>query len=191
MLVSSDTILETCVRLLEGKQHFEIPYRDVAQKTGCCLADVYEKFPRPYTFVEESFKNAHKIMLQSIEDIDLAMPPQDRLFEILMAHFEALVPYRPLLKVFYQSFTLEQFTLLKGHYERLEIMLELAHLQMHGLKSILQLKGFACYYACAFKVWLQDETEDLSQTMIEVQKCLTKAHKWVGYLDNPLHFFYS
>ena len=59
-------------------------------------------------------------------------------------------------------------------------MLEAAGISASGLRGAFRIEGLGALYACALRVWLEDETADLSKTMAELDKRLSQIDRWIG-----------
>jgi hypothetical protein len=61
-------------------------------------------------------------------------------------------------------------------------MLEAARIQPWGLAAPLQLKGLGLVYLSVFRVWLNDDGEDLAKTMAALDKALGRVENLMGAL---------
>ena len=59
-------------------------------------------------------------------------------------------------------------------------MLEASGVSASGLRGAVRIEGLGAIYACALRVWLKDETADLSKTMAELDKRLAQVERWIG-----------
>jgi len=63
--------------------------------------------------------------------------------------------------------------------------LEFAGISSAGLKGRLKTKGLAALYLRCLRVWLDDDSADLSKTMAILDRSLTRAEKLAQFLDQP------
>ena len=59
-------------------------------------------------------------------------------------------------------------------------MLEAAGLSASGLRGAFRIEGLGVLYACALRVWLKDESADLSKTMAELDKRLGQVEHYIN-----------
>ena len=116
------------------------------------------------------------------QDIDLNLlsePAKDRLFEVLMLRFDILNEHRDA----YRALFIETFKnpklfriALPQFHQSMELMLRLADLNGRDDRSCAPMRvgGIALVYLNAVRVWLNDDSADMSATMAELDNGLSK-----------------
>ncbi len=118
----------------------------------------------------------------SLDEDPLDGSAKDRLFDLLMRRFDALNAHREAYAALAWELPrtpLEGGCLLFQLRRSLANMLEAAGLSASGLRGALRIEGLGAIYACALRVWLKDETADLSKTMAELDKRLVQVERWL------------
>jgi ubiquinone biosynthesis protein COQ9 len=110
-------------------------------------------------------------------------PPRDRLFDVLMGRFDALDANKAAIKAIARGLSRDPLmNLLSAPRFMMSMawMLEAAGISSAGLKGLLQTKGLAVVYLNTARVWLRDDTPDMSITMAALDKGLRRAERLAG-----------
>ncbi|MBD3666319.1 MAG: TetR/AcrR family transcriptional regulator, partial [Kangiella sp.] len=109
---------------------------------------------------------------------------RDRLFDLMMARFDALAPYRPAMAEITKDALRDPGSarFLPRMARSMSRILEAAGVGATGLSGAVRAKGLALVYAEAFRVWLGDETADQSKTMAALDRGLARAEKAQRFL---------
>ncbi len=103
----------------------------------------------------------------------------DRLFDLVMCRFDAMAPYKKGLKSIWDELPARPLfflpALIQGLFS-LDYLLEKIGFDQNFLCDKLYLGSFAIFYLSAVRVWHEDETPDLSQTMAYVDQGLKKLN---------------
>lgn len=128
---------------------------------------------------------------QATFDIDMGelneLTAKERLFELLMRRFDALKPYKPafLETQRRKEIDCQTASVLFCSLDRLaENLLDACESRYHGMQRRLARRALMAAYAKVFSVWLKDESEDLAQTMSELDKRLGQLET-LARLSNP------
>ncbi|MEM7570415.1 MAG: hypothetical protein AAF337_11520 [Pseudomonadota bacterium] len=105
-------------------------------------------------------------------------PAVDRLFEVLMARFDAIQPYRAGLIALGKEAPrepqlLSEFACIVPN--SMQEMLSLAGLLAKRPKRGLQVVGLTALWLRCVRVWMKDESEDMAKTMATLDKSLKDA----------------
>jgi AcrR family transcriptional regulator len=113
-------------------------------------------------------------------------PPRDRLFEVLMARFDALKPHRQAVRAMARDSIGDPAALLgaKRLFTSMGWMLEAAGLSSAGLPGRARKKLLLLVYVSVLFVFLGDDSDDLAKTMAALDRRLSLAQAWLG-LGNP------
>ena len=105
---------------------------------------------------------------------------KDNLFELIMLRLEAMQTYKVALKNILSS-AKEQPIILKklskNIINSLDFYLELSSYYDDTPVDFLKKNAIFFIYSLTFRVWLNDESDDLSKTMAELDKFLSMADK--------------
>jgi AcrR family transcriptional regulator len=115
---------------------------------------------------------------------------RDRLFEILMRRFEALVPYRPALRRLIRSARRDLRLARSLHrVARRSQMWMLVGADIHkgGLVGRIAVEGAVLAYSDVFSVFLDDD-DDLARTMARLDRSLRRGERAMEWLDGICAF---
>ena len=105
---------------------------------------------------------------------------KDNLFELIMLRLEFMQPYRNALKSIKNSFKshpLVAKSVAKNVMNSLDFYLELTNAFNDSFLDIFKKKSIFLIYSYIFMIWLEDDSDELSKTMSELDKLLTFSEK--------------
>ena len=105
---------------------------------------------------------------------------KDNLFELIMLRLEFMQPYRNALKNIKNSFKSDPLvakSVAKNVMNSLDFYLELSNAFNDSFLDIFKKKSIFLIYTYIFMIWLEDESDELSKTMSELDKLLTFSEK--------------
>jgi AcrR family transcriptional regulator len=174
---------ESLLRMVAAGGWRDLSYADIAKDAGLSLAAAYEAYPSKAAILSGIGRDIDARLFASLEDDPLDGSPKDRLFDLLMRRFDALNDHREAYAALAWELPrtpVEAGCLALQLRRSLANMLEAAGLSASGLRGALRIEGLGAIYACALRVWLKDETADLSKTMAELDKRLGQVERWIG-----------
>lgn len=174
-----EKIIDALMALAAQKPFGEISLVEIAERAGVTLADLRDAFPSKGAILGAFMR---RIDHETLDGLCVGDTPKDRLFDVLMRRFDALAPYRNALQSIYAAVlrdppalaALNQLALNAHRY-----MLAAAGIQAEGPVGALKLQGLALAYAHVFKIWLDDESEDLAKTMAALDRELLRGEMLV------------
>lgn len=183
--MSSDPI-DAFLGLVVGKGLAAVSLRDVAEAAGEGLADLYARFPDKRALLAGFLARIDREVLAGTpSSIDPEETARDRLFDVLMRRFDALKPHRPVLRALLASrdpFLLAR--LAPATRRSMAAMLEAAGLASDGMAGAARIAGLLAIHLQALRIFLKDDTGDLSKTMAALDGRLKRAEGWVQSLDS-------
>ena len=126
-------------------------------------------------------------MVEAEGPADAADAPRDRLFEIMMRRYEALVPWRAALKRLSRSLPppdpFAAIGLALAVERSMGAMLEAAGISASGLAGGLRLRALAVLHADVLRSFIDDDTVDLAHTMKVLDERLKQVERLAPLLD--------
>lgn len=113
--------------------------------------------------------------LASYGEGDEGASPRDVLFDLVMCRLEVLEPHKNAIRSLSYGLWHTPCNALEAYpsaLASLKWMLEISHISTAGILGMIKLKAFAIVYGVIIKTWLEDKTEDLSRTMLTVDRLL-------------------
>ena len=105
---------------------------------------------------------------------------KDNLFELIMLRLEFMQPYRNALKRIKSTFKTDPLVAKSvsiNVMDSLDFYLELSNAFNDSFLDIFKKKSIFLVYSYIFTIWLEDNSEELSKTMSELDKLLTFSEK--------------
>ena len=112
---------------------------------------------------------------------------KDNLFELIMLRLEYMQPYKAALKSIIFSIQKQPGMLRSvsnNVLDSLDFYLELTKAYDKSFFDLFKKKSILLIYSYIFKIWLDDNTEELSKTMSELDKLLTFSERLANNLKN-------
>ena len=105
---------------------------------------------------------------------------KDNLFELIMLRLEFMQPYKKALKCIKSTFRSDPLiakSVAKNVMNSLDFYLELTNAFNDSFLDIFKKKSIFLIYSYIFNIWLEDNSEELSITMSELDKLLSFSEK--------------
>jgi AcrR family transcriptional regulator len=151
-------------------------FADIAAAAGLPLAELMRQFPSRTAILAALSRRADAAMIAAVEGDGGSV--REKLFAVIMARFDALLPHRPGLKRVIADSRLDPCAVLAAGRQMqhsLGWMLELAGTPASGLAGIGRRKVLGLVYADVMRVWLGDESEDMGKTMAALDRRLAQV----------------
>jgi AcrR family transcriptional regulator len=157
-----------------------LSYADIAKDAGLSVAAAYQAYPSKGAILTGIGRDTDARLFASLEEDPLDGSAKDRLFDLLMRRFDVLNDHREAYAALAWELPrtpLEAGCLLFQLRRSLANMLEVAGLSASGLRGAFRIEGLGAIYAAALRVFLKDDTADLSKTMAELDKRLGQVER--------------
>ncbi|HEV8388506.1 MAG TPA: TetR/AcrR family transcriptional regulator [Dongiaceae bacterium] len=174
---------EALLRMVAAGGWRDLSYADVAKDAGLSLSAAYDAYPSKAAILTGIGRDIDARLFASLEEDPLDGSAKDRLFDLLMRRFDVLNEHREAYAALAWELPrtpLEAGCLLFQLRRSLANMLESAGLSASGLRGAFRIEGLGAIYAAALKVWLKDDSADLSKTMAELDKRLGQVDRCIN-----------
>lgn len=159
----------------------------IAQASGLPLSALYGQYASKSDLLAAY---AHRIDLAMLTALGEPGPApaddaavKDRLFEAVMARFDALNPHKAAIRVMMRELPADPVALAcflsRGLRQGLDWMLAAAELDAGGLSGALRRKVLGGIYLDTLRIWLKDDGADMASTMAHLDKRLEQG---LGFL---------
>src|SRR5882724_227402 len=171
---------EALLALVEERGWIDLSMADIAEHAGVSLADAHRAYRSKTAILVGLTRALDERLIAGLDSDPLEGSAKDRLFDLLMRRFDILkadrAAYRRLMRQL--PATPGEFAALLCRLRRsLSLMLEAAGVSASGLKGELRLQGLGAVYTAGLRAFVNDESEDLSKTMAEIDKRLGQAER--------------
>jgi len=182
-----DKAIDAFMALLAERRFEQIGLAEVAGQAGLKLSELRAEFGSTLGIYAAHVRRIDRIVLDGGEGNVTEESPRERLFDALMRRLEALAPYKEALRSLMRSarFNPGLAFALNGMAARSQRwMLEAAGIPASGMRGALRAQGAAMMFARVVGVWIDDEEPGLDRTMAALDRGLSSAERWAGFLDD-------
>ncbi len=163
----------------------QITLVDIAEAAGIELAELYRILPSKSAIIAAFMRRTDQAILAGGGSDIADEPPKDRLFDVCMRRFDALQPNRDAVAAIcrdLQTDPLGLACLVCPRDRSLRWMLESAGIGSDGVLGLIRSKGLNMILLSTMRVWLRDDSRDMSATMAHLDKQLSRADRLIGNL---------
>ncbi len=187
---ASDTrgkIVDALMALAAERRFEEIAIRDICAAAKVSLADFRDAFPSKGAVLAGFARRIDRATLSGGDEEISREAPRERLFDVLMRRLDALAPYRESLReitAWLRRDPVAALAMNASVVNSMRFMLEAAAIDnSQGMAGAIKLQGLAFAWARIVGVWLDDAEPDLSKTMAELDRELTRGERAVAGVD--------
>jgi AcrR family transcriptional regulator len=186
---STDTrakIVDALMALAAERRFEEIAIRDICAAAKVSLADFRDAFPSKGAVLAGFTRRIDRAVLSKPEEEISQEAPRERLFDVLMRRLDAMAPYREALReitAWLRRDPVAALAMNQSVVNSMRFMLEAAGIDSEGVAGAIKLQGLALAWARIVAVWLDDSEPELSKTMAELDRELTRGERAVAGVD--------
>ncbi len=183
---SKEKVFKACLSVIEKEGWRNFSFAKAANTSRIPLHVFHERFSSPADIMVHLFHKIDKKVLKTLDSSE-DLSPKDALFDILMARFDAAHPYKPVIKSFWESWILtpeDTPPIVFQGFASMTWILDAAHLESRGITGFLRIQGLATLYLLTLRVWLKDDSPDLSKTMAFLDKGLSRLEKLASIFNS-------
>lgn len=179
--------IEAAMDLYAERGYRSVRLTDIATHAACDIGDLRRCFDDKTAILARFLTDIDAAVLGDDPEFGEEESVRDRLFDLLMRRFDALKPYRAALISVRRDLRGDPPAILSLAPQGLRALgwyLEAAGESADGLSGTLRIKGLAAIWLHCLNVWFEDESEDLSKTMAQLDKSLARAERAATWLPN-------
>jgi AcrR family transcriptional regulator len=159
----------------------------IAQASGLPLSALYGQYASKSDLLAAYARRIDIAMLAALGEFAAAPADaaavKDRLFEAIMARFDALNAHKAAIRVLMRDLPADPLSLAcflqRGLRQGLDWMLAAAELDAGGLPGMVRRKLLGGIYLDTLRVWLKDEGGDMASTMAHLDRRLEQGLPWL------------
>jgi AcrR family transcriptional regulator len=177
---AKDRLVDAALTLAAREGWRRIGMAAIAAEAGLALGEAYAAAPSKLALLAAFHRRVDQTALAVVADA--AEPPRDRLFDVLMRRFDALAPHRPALRSILRDSLGDPAAIVGVPVLRQSMswMLEAAGVSAAGLRGRLRSHLLMGLYLSVLRVFLADDSADLSRTMALLDQRLRWGESWLG-----------
>jgi AcrR family transcriptional regulator len=179
-------IVDALMELAAERRFEDISVRDICKTASVTLADFRDAFPSKGAVLAGFSRRIDRAVLAQHGEELADESPRERLFDILMRRLEAMAPYRQGVREAAAWLRREPAAALAMNQvvmSSMRFMLEAAGIEAEGATGLVKLQGLALAWARVLHVWLNDDEPELSKTMAELDRVLTRGERAAAGVD--------
>ncbi|HYC05996.1 MAG TPA: TetR/AcrR family transcriptional regulator [Azospirillaceae bacterium] len=157
----------------------DIGMADIAGRVGLSLNELRRQYPSKGALLDGLARRVDEAVLAG-GPADADERPRDRLFDVMMRRFDALVPYREGLRAVARDVGADPLSALgtaRQLRRSMDWMLETARVGSSGLWGMAQARGLLLVHLSVLRVWFEDDSPDLARTMAALDARLRQAEE--------------
>jgi ubiquinone biosynthesis protein COQ9 len=172
--------IEAALTLASSMPWDMVTLSDIAAEADMSLAELSDYFDDKADILVAFERGIDRRMLEEAGSLSPDETPRDRLFDILMARFDILGENREAALSILKALRVDPKQVVIGfpHLGRsMSWALESAGIETTGIKGAVRVAGITGIYLNTLRIWIDDESADLSKTMAALDKGLSRAEK--------------
>jgi AcrR family transcriptional regulator len=180
---TAETIAAAAVRLAGERGWRSLALADIALEADVTLAQLSRHYTCRPEILDGFERMIDRRMLAGAIAGDIDDKPRDRLFDIIMERFDALLPYRDGVRRITRELPFDlasALTLATAAPRSIGWMFTGARIAADGPAMPFKLAVLGGVYLSAFRVWLNEESQDLGKTMATLDRQLDRAMSLIG-----------
>ena len=175
--VTDDEIVDAALALAVERGWAGFDMGDVADAAGISIAEVYVRFPSKTAVLSTFMRRVDTEVLGVTGRLGDDESVSDRLFEVLMARFDALAPHKAAVRAILKGAPKDPAAVVCAMPQlrrSFQWMLTAAGLRPHGIWGELTTKVVIGVWLNAVRVWMKDDDPDLARTMAALDRGLKR-----------------
>jgi ubiquinone biosynthesis protein COQ9 len=180
-LTPKGRIVAAVLKLASERRWDDISMMDIADASGLPLVDLRKEFERKSQMLSSFGYMVDAEVLRKAPRPSKALSPRDAVFEVVMARFDALQPYKAAMKSVSDGGALDG-SLLKSLMRSQTAMLQAAGIDTEGPTGAIRVTGLAGVFTRTFRTWLDDTDPGMARTMAFLDRQLRSAERTMGMM---------
>jgi len=184
---------EAALALCAEKSWVDVGLLSLCQEAGQSLSACAEAGITRLSVAEYLDQKLDRAMLEAVADIEAEAPSRDRLFDVIMARFDAMQDQRAAWVSILEADAQEPAASFARAARRLRTAawaLEAIGISTDSLKAAARVIGLARRLRKIEALWLKDDA-DLSKTMAGLDQTLRESEDWLDRGEKLSEFFKS
>jgi AcrR family transcriptional regulator len=176
-------IIAATMRLAAEKPWDDVLMKDIAGAAAIDLAALRREFPSKTAILSAFMRSVDDAVLASAPKFTGAENARDRIFDVVMARFDVLAPYKEALKSIAAARPMDM-ELVRRAMASQAWMLHAAGVRTDGLLGTSRVTGMASVYASVMQTWLDDDDPGSARTMAALDRRLKRGEQSMRMLTD-------
>jgi len=178
-------VVDAALKLAAQLGWREVTLADIADAAGVDRADLYRTLPSKTAIVAAFMRRTDEAVIAGGTADFAEETAKDRLFDVCMRRFDALQVNRDAVAAICRDLPADPLALaclICPRVRSMRWMLESANIGSDGVLGLVRRKGLNMILLSTMRVWLNDDSRDMSATMAHLDKLLGRADRLIGNL---------
>ncbi len=181
-LTSKGRIVAALLKLASEHRWDDISMKDIADASGMSLIELRKEFERKSQMLSSFGYMVDAEVLNKAPKPSKTQSPRDAIFEVVMARFDALQPYKAAMKSASDGGALDG-SLLKSLMRSQTAMLQAAGIDTEGPAGAIRVTGLAGVFTRTFQAWLDDTDPGMARTMAFLDRQLRSGERTMSMVN--------
>lgn len=175
-------IVDAALTLAARQAWRSVSLAAIADEAGITVLQLYAVYRSKPAILEAFHRRVDAAVLASAEAANDERP-RDRLFDVVMRRFDALSSHKEAVAAIARDTAYDPLAALCGMpalLNSMSWMLETAGVSASGWAGRARVKLLLGIYLSVLRVWLADDSPDMTRTMAALDSRLRRAERWLG-----------
>lgn len=177
-----DKLVAAALSLAVEKRWDDVTLIEIGERAGLTLDEVRRAAGSKSQIVAHLMRQIDDQVLKAATRRVEGETKRDKLFEIVMSRFDALMPHKEALRSIRRAGNADT-TLIMPFLNAQRWMLAAAGIETDGPGGLVRTLGLGSLYASVFETWLEDDDPGMARTMAALDRRLRRAESTIKSID--------
>jgi AcrR family transcriptional regulator len=178
-------VIAATLRLAAERSWDDVLMKDIADAAAIDLATLRREFPSKGAILGAFMRAVDDAVLASAPKFTGSENTRDRIFDVVMARFDVLAPYKEALRNIAAARPFDMDLMRRGMASQ-AWMLHAAGVRTDGILGTSRVAGLASVYASVFQTWLDDDDPGTARTMAALDRRLKRGEQSMRVLTDAV-----
>ncbi len=175
-------IVSAALKLAADRPWASISLMEIADTAGLTLAEIRARFDGKPAILRGFVRAIDAALLAQARKPAADSSARDALFEVVMARFDLLMPYKAALRSIMKDAE-PDLAMLGAALSSQQWMLSAAGIDSSGPRGSVRTLGLASVYASVFRTWLDDDDPGMARTMAALDRQLRSGERSIQAVE--------
>lgn len=178
-------IISAALDLAAQRPWRDVTILDIAEAAGLDLPAMRQEFPSKNAILSAFARAVDDVVMTKVPPRTPGQSPRDRVFDVIMARFDALTPYKTALKSIAAARPFDG-ELARRAMSSSAWMLHTAGVPTDGAAGLARVTGLAAIYQRVLQTWLEDDDPGMGRTMATLDRQLKRGEETLRLMSGTM-----